>query len=104
MNILIINLLISQHICVYTIGNTLDLISIPILNIISKPTQGNINSDHHVIYFDILVSPFIFNEHAKHYRNISKINLQLFVNYVYTYISLHSTHVLKYIFSELNML
>ena len=65
--------------------------------IISKYTQGNLISDHYVISFDILVSPFIFSEHVKHYRNISKINLQLFINSVYAYISINNTSLVNYI-------
>ena len=47
-----------------TSGNTIYLIIIhPDSAIISKPTQGNLISDHYVISLDILVSPFIFNNH-----------------------------------------
>ena len=82
----------------HTSGNTIDLIIIPPDSaIISKPTQGNLISDHYVISFDILVSPFILSDHVKHYRNISKINLQLFINSVYAYISIHDTSLANYI-------
>ena len=82
----------------HTSGNTIDLIIIPPDSaIISKPTQGNLISDHYVISFDILVSPFILSDHVKHYRNISKINLQLFINSVYAYISIHDTSLPNYI-------
>ena len=82
----------------HTSGNTINLIIIPPDSaIISKPTQGNLISDHFVISFDILVSPFIFSDHVKHYRNISKINLQLFINSVYAYISIHNTSLANYI-------
>ena len=75
----------------HTSGNTIELIIIPhISDIISKPTQGNIIVDHYIISFDILISPFIFSNHLKHYKNI---NLQLFVNSIYSYI-----------FSELHIL
>ena len=68
--------------------------------IISKPTQGNLISDHYVISVDILVSPFIFSNHVKHYRNISKINPQFFINSVYAYISIHNTSLANYIFYD----
>ena len=97
LNSIIINLLISQHILV--VGpNTIDLIIIlPDSAIISKPTQGNLLSDHYIISFDIRVSHFIFSDHVKHYRKISKINLQLFINSVYAYISIHNTSLANYI-------
>ena len=47
--------------------------------------------------FDILVSPFIFSDHVKYYRNISKINLQLFIISVYVYIYIHNTSLSNYI-------
>ena len=82
----------------HTSGNTIDLIIIPSgSDIISKPTQDNLISDHYVIYFDILISFFIFSDNVKHYRNISKINLQLFINSVYSYISFHNTFLANYI-------
>ena len=41
-------------------GNTIDLLIIPSDSaIISKPTQGNLISDHYFIYFNILVSFYI---------------------------------------------
>ena len=74
------------------------MISIPPASaIISKPSQGNLISDHYVISFDILVSPFIVSYNVKNYRNISKINLQLFINSVYAYISIHNTSLANYI-------
>ena len=55
----------------HTSGNIIDLIIIPPDSaIISKPTQGNLISDHYVISFYILVSAFMFSDHLKHYRNI----------------------------------
>ena len=82
----------------HTSGNTIDLKIIPSDSaIISKPTQGNLISDHYIISFDILISPFIFSDHVKYYRNISKINLQLFINSVYVYIYIHNTFLANYI-------
>ena len=76
----------------HNIGNTIDMIIItPDSAIVSKPTQGNLIFDHYVMSFDIIVFPFICNDHVKHYRNISKINLQLFINSIYSYISFHNT-------------
>ena len=69
--------------------------------IISKPIKGNLISDHYVISFDpIFVSTFIFSDHLKHYRNISKINLQLIINSVYAYISIHNISLANYIYYD----
>ena len=82
----------------HTSGNTIELIIIPPDSaIISKPIQGILISEYYVISFDILVSPFIFSDHVKHYRYISKINLQFFINSVYAYISIHNTSLDNYI-------
>ena len=60
-----------------------------------KPTQGNLMSDHYIIYFDILVSSFIFSDHVKNTTEL----IQKLINNCSSilYISFHNTSLANYI-------